>query len=384
MAIYLNGKKTAPVVKVEVSKPTQSKTVNPTTYQQVVGPDEGYELSGVIVEGVTNEIDSNIKAENIAKDVTILGVTGTFESGVTPEGTLEITNDGTYDVTNFAIANVNTSEAVDRLQWKCDNLKHLYYEFNQYSGTSLDDILIGLDTSKVTNFPATFYQCKNLISIPDIDTSSAINTQYMFYLCSSLKKVPNLNLSNVLNTTNMFSWCSALEEVPSLDTSKVTNMAGMFSYSVAIKKIGDLDTSSVTDVSNMFAECRALIRVPVLDLNAATSLNGVFAYCNALENVEIKQLPLNITSTSSLSRFFYECSSLKKVIFREITYVPRYGQAMFSGCYHFYGTVNATYNPNGDRDGLIYVPDNLVEEFKVATSWSQFADQIKPLSELVE
>lgn len=81
MAIYLNGKKTAPVVKIEVSKPTQSKTVKPTTYQQVVGPDGGYELSGVIVEGVTNEIDSNIKAENISKDVTILGVTGTLSIG---------------------------------------------------------------------------------------------------------------------------------------------------------------------------------------------------------------------------------------------------------------------------------------------------------------
>lgn len=32
--------------------------------------------------------------------------------------------------------------------------------------------------------------------------------------------------------------------------------------------------------------------------------------------------------------------------------------------------------------GYIYVPDNLVEEYKTATNWSNYADQIKPISEL--
>lgn len=32
--------------------------------------------------------------------------------------------------------------------------------------------------------------------------------------------------------------------------------------------------------------------------------------------------------------------------------------------------------------GYVYVPDELVEEYKVATNWSTFANQIKPLSEL--
>ena len=32
--------------------------------------------------------------------------------------------------------------------------------------------------------------------------------------------------------------------------------------------------------------------------------------------------------------------------------------------------------------GYIYVQDNLVEQYKSATNWSTYADQIKPLSEL--
>lgn len=34
--------------------------------------------------------------------------------------------------------------------------------------------------------------------------------------------------------------------------------------------------------------------------------------------------------------------------------------------------------------GYIYVPDALVEDYKVATNWSTYAAQIKPLSEYVE
>ena len=60
----------------------QDKTANPTTIRQEITPDEGYDgLSKVTVNAVTSVIDSNIKAENIKKDVSILGVTGTYEGG---------------------------------------------------------------------------------------------------------------------------------------------------------------------------------------------------------------------------------------------------------------------------------------------------------------
>lgn len=66
---------------LEPDKPNQAKTVEPTTSEQVVTADTGYELESVTVGGVTSSIDSNITAENIRKDVTILGVTGTLEEG---------------------------------------------------------------------------------------------------------------------------------------------------------------------------------------------------------------------------------------------------------------------------------------------------------------
>ena len=64
---------------LEPDKPDQTKTATPTTSQQVIEPDTGYELSSVTVNAVTNAIDQNIVAGNIKKDVEILGVTGTYD-----------------------------------------------------------------------------------------------------------------------------------------------------------------------------------------------------------------------------------------------------------------------------------------------------------------
>ena len=52
-------------------------------------------------------VDDNLVASNIKKNVSILGITGTLEEGITPTGTLDITTNGTKDVTNYASVNVN-------------------------------------------------------------------------------------------------------------------------------------------------------------------------------------------------------------------------------------------------------------------------------------
>ena len=54
--------------------PTQTKEVQATAFPTVVTPDEGYALSQATVTA-----PANLSAENIKKDVTIAGVTGSFE-----------------------------------------------------------------------------------------------------------------------------------------------------------------------------------------------------------------------------------------------------------------------------------------------------------------
>ena len=96
-----------------------SKTVDPSTNNiTVTSSKDG--LSSVTVNHVTSSIDSNIQAGNIKKDVTILGVTGTYEGGADPvpvpveyisnEGSLNLVFNSGY------IPNDNT-RIVARIAW---------------------------------------------------------------------------------------------------------------------------------------------------------------------------------------------------------------------------------------------------------------------------
>ena len=53
--------------------------------------------------------DDNLKAENIANGVVVLGITGTHEGGITPSGTITIDHIGVTPVTEYAYANIPDS-----------------------------------------------------------------------------------------------------------------------------------------------------------------------------------------------------------------------------------------------------------------------------------
>ena len=67
-----------------------------------------------------------------------------------------------------------------------------------------------------------------------------------------------------------------------------------------------------------------------------------------------------------------------------MTTIPALGSYAFNECYHFTGTSHYFYNPDGLKDGRIYVPDDKVDALKTASGWSTYADIIVPLSTLVE
>ena len=155
----------------------------------------------------------------------------------------------------------------------------------------------------------------------------------------------------------MFYGCSNLTSVPQLDTSKVT----------------------ITE--SMFYACGSLTTVPPLNTSSATRMSYMFQNCYVLEKIDITKLA---SGTSNNYSFANGCYSLKTLIIRTMDTIPTLNSNAFENCYHFYGTVNSTYNPNGLKDGRIYVPDDKVASLKTDTYWSAFADIIKPLSEYTE
>ena len=187
------------------------------------------------------------------------------------------------------------------------------------------------------------------------DTTSSVNNMSgMFYICGKLTTIPLINTSLVTNMSYMFYQCSNLTTIPQLDTSKVTTMKQMFNNCSKLTTIPQFNTSKVTDISYMFYNCYKLTKI---DITYFPSTNTSFAGY---------------------------CKSLTKLIIRNMDSIPTLSSDAFTACYHFTGTTDETYNPQGLKDGRIYVPDDKVDALKTATNWSTYADIIVPLSTLVE
>ena len=194
--------------------------------------------------------------------------------------------------------------------------------------------------------------------------------------------IPHIKKSSMTNMGNMFYYCKSLQTIPQLNTSNVTNMQAIFYWCSSLTTIPQLNTSNVTDMSKMFYECLNLITIPQLDTSKVTNMGYMFTDCYKLTTIDITHM--NITSESNTKVFAYNCYSLTKLIIRNMTTIPTLSSSAFNNCYHFTGTTDATYNPQGLKDGRIYVPDDKVDALKTASGWSTYADIIVPLSTLVE
>lgn len=87
------------------------------------------------------------------------------------------------------------------------------------------------------------------------------------------------------------------------------------------------------------------------------------------ENYSLAYADFGVITTISTYAFFY-CSKLATLIIRtpSVCSLP------------YLTSLRST--PIAGGTGFVYVPDDLVEEYKAATNWSTYADQIKPISEL--
>lgn len=111
--------------------------------------------------------------------------------------------------------------------------------------------------------------------------------------------------------------------------------------------------------------------------NATTLRDGAFKACVDLEIIDF----LSLQSIHGMP--FVDCKSLRAIILRSesICSLAIFPGMSFSNACHYMGVKDATYNPEGLRDGYVYVPRSLLsdadetKDYRRATNWTTFASQ---------
>ena len=267
-----------------------------------------------------NTIASTIglTASDIKKDVTILGVTGTYE-GIIDTSDATATSEDIFEgqtayadgekLTGTLGTNVSTTftdknaQIYQKIQNAYDDMTPIVWtDLNKPLETDIYVIPVKsdgtplLDTSAVTDMTSAFMGQTSLYSVPKIDTSNVTNMTNMFANCFNLKHIALLNTSNVTNMNFTFNSCD-LETVPLFNTSNVTNMDYTFN-SCNVVNMPVLDTSSVTTMSAIFGGCSHL---------SNNSLNNILQMCiNAVNYTGTKTLKyIGLTSVQATT-----CQSL--------------------------------------------------------------------------
>ena len=218
-----------------------------------------------------------------------------------------------------------------------------WYTDNNYKIVTKVVFAASFKDARPTSTYRWFYYMQNLNSITgmkeNLNTSKVTNMSAMFYNCFSLTSidVSGFNTENVTDMSDMFSGCSKPTsiDVSGFNTENVTNMSCMFFYCCQSSRldVSSFNTEKVTNMSNMFLRCFSLTSLDVSSFNTenVTNMSGMFHSCYRLKSLDLSSF--NTENVTRMKDMFFDCSSLTTIICNDDWYRSGITSTdMFSGC----------------------------------------------------
>lgn len=316
----------------------QEKSVSPTTSQQTVRPDDGYNgLTSVTVRAVNSSIDSAIQAGNIKSGVTILGVSGNVtelngqEVEITPTTAQQIIEptDGANGITRATVSAVTAS--ID------SNIQAQ----NIVSGVSILGVTGNYTPSKygitfdawvgnpVGGKPSTA-QGSGTPNFVGVTNMSNYWLAYKFNGNQNITGVASFPDLTEISGNGCLTGAFSGTQITSLSMPNLKTVSGPYAFSYVCNHCSSLtsvDFSSLETITgqeafrNAFNYCTALTSVSFSSLktiNASYVFMYVFSDCDHLTTVSFPALE-TITGGSIFDNAFRYCTALTSVSFAKLS-----------------------------------------------------------------
>lgn len=314
--------------------PTQEKTIDITENGTVeVAPDEGYALSKVTA-------NVNVPIPN---------------GYIKPSGTLDITENGEHDVVEYAKVSVNVPSEAPNIQPLEITENGTYTAPNGVDGYS--PIIVNVESGgggaedNLDDFLVN--------TLTDIESDVTKIVSYGSYGRTALKTV---NLPKCTDIGSYaFRGCTGITNV----NAPLATSIGTYGF-YGCSKLADVNMSKVTSIGT-YAFYKCDLRSVNFPLATGIAQNAFF------QNENLERADFGVANKINQASFG-NCSSLVTLILRRTGSICTLGVATngFSG------------TPIANGTGYVYVPKALIEDYKVATNWVNYASQFRAIEDYPE